>query len=575
LKRSKQTTAAGRGALELVEEAVHLMRAAPPAAVASYAAGTVPFLLGLLYFIGDMSHSANAPAHIAAAAGALALLFAWMKFWHALFTQQLRAKLRGEPPPPLLPKGALHVAVNQAIVQPSGLLLLPLALLAALPFGWVYAFYQNLSALDEPGLPARRLLGRAKAQAMLWPGGNHNALALLGLFSLLVFINVAGMVALLPGLLKMFTGVETAATLGGWRINTTFFAVSFALTWFCVDPLVKAYYVLRCFYGEALHSGVDLLGELRRFAPPMKAAALWLLFAAGAWLPLQLHSEDAAIPPAPPPAPAVPAGAPRAPLPAGPQAGIDPGELRQSIQDVLKRREYAWRMPREKMAAADKGWFENFMDSITHAVTSTFRAIKRMMRRFNQWLDDLFRRDSGPQEGAERDRGFGLSPHLLLYALAGAVLVALVVFLIRWRRNRPALEAAGTAAGALPDLRDDTVTADQLPESGWLAMARDLMASGDLRLALRALYLASLADLAQRELLTIARSKSNREYERELTRRAHPRAALRAAFGENLTLFEKVWYGEYETTRAGVDQFVGNLERMKDPAVPQPGGAHA
>jgi hypothetical protein len=283
---------------------------------------------------------------------------------------------------------------------------------------------------------------------------------------------------------------------------------------------------------------------------------------------MHLHGNDAVMPSTPSSAPARPSALPLA----APQAGIDPGELGQSIKDVLKRREYAWRLPREKKAAADKGWFENFMDSITGAVSATFRAIGRMIKRFNQWLDDLFRRDRDSREQDQPDRGFGVSPHLLLYALFGVVLVALIVLLIRWRRNRPAPILAGAAAGALPDLRDETVTADQLPESGWLAMARELMSRGDLRLALRALYLASLADLAQRELLAIARSKSNREYERELIRRAHPRRELRAAFGENITLFEKVWYGRHETTRENVDHFVGNLEKMKDNFVKQPSG---
>ena len=306
---------------------------------------------------------------------------------------------------------------------------------------------------------------------------------------------------------------------------------------------------------------------VRRYSAPPKTAALWLLFTAGALTPMHLRGNDAVTQSAPISAPARPSALPLA----APQAGINPGELGQSIRDVLKRREYAWRMPREQKAAADKGWFENFMDSITNAVSATFRAIGRMIKRFNQWLDDLFHKDRGAGESDSTDRGFGVSPHLLLYALFGVVLIALTVLLIRWRRKRPAPLLAGTAAGALPDLRDETVTADQLPESGWLAMARDLMGRGDLRLALRALYLASLADLAQRELLTIARSKSNREYERELTRRAHPRKELRSAFGENITLFEKVWYGRHETTRENVDHFVGNLEKMKG----EPGAAAA
>jgi hypothetical protein len=48
-------------------------------------------------------------------------------------------------------------------------------------------------------------------------------------------------------------------------LNTTFFATAFWLTYLCVDPIAKAVYVLRCFYGESLRSGEDLKAELRNF----------------------------------------------------------------------------------------------------------------------------------------------------------------------------------------------------------------------------------------------------------------------------------------------------------------------
>jgi hypothetical protein len=47
-------------------------------------------------------------------------------------------------------------------------------------------------------------------------------------------------------------------------LNTTFFATMFGLTYLCLDPLIKACYVLRCFYGTSLRSGEDLKAELRR-----------------------------------------------------------------------------------------------------------------------------------------------------------------------------------------------------------------------------------------------------------------------------------------------------------------------
>ena len=59
--------------------------------------------------------------------------------------------------------------------------------------------------------------------------------------------------------------------------NTTFFAVSVACAYLCVNPLTKAVYVLRCFYGESLSSGDDLRLGIRR-AAGIVAAMVALMF---------------------------------------------------------------------------------------------------------------------------------------------------------------------------------------------------------------------------------------------------------------------------------------------------------
>ena len=65
----------GKGALELIEEASHLLRAAPAAALAGYYLGSLPFVLGWLYFWADMSRDPDAPQHLTAATLNLTLLF--------------------------------------------------------------------------------------------------------------------------------------------------------------------------------------------------------------------------------------------------------------------------------------------------------------------------------------------------------------------------------------------------------------------------------------------------------------------------------------------------------------------
>ena len=93
-------------------------------------------------------------------------------------------------------------------------------------------------------------------------------------------------------------------------------------------------------------------------------------------------------------------------------------------------------------------------------------------------------------------------------------------------------------------------------------MAGEFAEKGDLRLAMRALYLATLAHLADREMITIEVYKSNREYERELKRRAHEHTELLSIFSSSLNFFERVWYGMYGIARLDFDNFAASHQRL-------------
>jgi hypothetical protein len=90
-----------------------------------------------------------------------------------------------------------------------------------------------------------------------------------------------------------------------------------------------------------------------------------------------------------------------------------------------------------------------------------------------------------------------------------------------------------------------------------------MLERGELRLALRAFYFATLAHLAAREMVTIARFKSNRDYETEVNRRARGLPELRAAFAANVSAFDRAWYGLYEVSSEGLAQFRSNLQRIR------------
>src|SRR5256885_16666020 len=127
MKRSGQKL--DKGAIELIEEAVHLLRRAPLAVLASYYAGGLPFVLASLYFWADMSRSPFAYQHLAGGALGLAALFVWMKLCHSIFARRLRSLMAGESLPALSLRRCRRIFISQTALQSRGVFAVPSSLL--------------------------------------------------------------------------------------------------------------------------------------------------------------------------------------------------------------------------------------------------------------------------------------------------------------------------------------------------------------------------------------------------------------------------------------------------------------
>jgi hypothetical protein len=400
--------------------------------------------------------------------------------------------------------GFFRTALNQTILQPSALFLLPLSLLIVLPFGWLYAYYQSVTAFGaEDGVAAKHVFQRAVRQAQLWPRQNHLLLGALFLFGLVVFLDVAIGLATVPSLLKMLFGIETAFTRSLWGfLNTTFVAAVGALTFLCLDPLVKAVYLLRCFYGESLHTGEDLRAELQQFVRGSGAAAMVLLMVIPGFQGLT----------------ETPSEIPNSEL-RTPNSEISPPDLDRSIEQVLGRREFNWRLPREKPEGenSDKGFFAAFMDGLIETLRSWAKAIGNAVKAVVRWIANvvdwlremIFGKRARAQESGSAGTDWIVALQGLIFFLLVVVACAVAILFYRtWRRRGARKEIASGAVAPVPDVADEEVIASQLPEDDWLRLARELMGQGELRLALRALYLAGLAHLAQREMIRVAKFES-------------------------------------------------------------------
>jgi hypothetical protein len=556
------------GAIQILEEGAQLLRRAPLAAWAAYYLGSVPLSLGFLYFWADMSRSSQAYETLPQEAFVLALLFVWMKTWQSVFAQALWAHLAQGVQAPWTPGRIFRTALTQATIQPWGFLLLPAAALLTLPFAWVYAFFQNVTVLGEG---ERGSMKEARREAWrlsgIWPRQNNVMILSISFFGFFVLMNLAVTLMAGPHFLKSFLGVETVFSRSPWSLlNTTYFAVVWVLAYLCLDPLVKAVYTLRCFYGQALSDGQDLKVDL-------KAAALAKTFLFLALLSLTTAPSFAQSSATHLRQSSLPLGSAGQAAPVSPdksetvswvgtsreKQGVNPGELDKSITEVLRSEEYQWHLPRVAPPPRDK---KSEPGLISQFLEGAFRLVGRILKKVGHWIvvalqwiaDHLKFHPSSDRQVKSSEWNFEWL-YLFLWALLAAAVCALALLVYRlWaRREKPVI--LGEAVLPRPDVADEKVTGVELSSDGWLQMAQDLMRQGDFRLALRAFYLASLASLARQKLLTLAKSKSTLDYERELRRRGHSLPELLPVFSESGLLFDRGWYGGGDVTREMVQSF--------------------
>jgi hypothetical protein len=299
---------------------------------------------------------------------------------------------------------------------------------------------------------------------------------------------------------------------------------------------VKVFYVLRCFYGESLGSGEDLQVELRRLRrTPVVVGIIALtiiLFPGSVRAAPPQHTQ------------------PRV---------IQAEELDRSIEDTMNEPQFRWRMPRDETAVsatAGNPALERWLHRVFHTIRNWWRS-------FTDWLDRLGRNRRMP-ESAQVSTG---------PASRTALEVCLIVFIIAlvamlgWKIRQYFADAPspGSTSPKSPsvDLTDENVRAEELPEDEWLHLARELVAQGELNLALRALFFAGMSHLAHRQVIVLARHKSNRDYQIELRRRAPGNRELQNAFAENRVAVERAWYGQHSVDAGMLERFQSNLARIQ------------
>ena len=512
-------------ALDLLEDAVQALRAAPLSTLVAHAAGSVPFVLGLLVFWNDMARPRTSDATCAVEALALALLLLWMNCWRAVFAGRLDRQLGGRPELPWTRRRLWRLIASQAFLGGTKPVAMALAAGMLLPLPWMAAFYRTTGALaDREDLELPQLMARARRTAGLEPWQCWGVLLLLSVLYLILLLNVLILLAVLPQLVRILTGYESVFSRGEMYYvgSSIFWLAGIALAWMVFDPFTQAVYGLRSFRLESRGTGEDLRAALRRVA----SIALMALVLAQA-LPAQ----------------------------------VTPANLDRSIRRTLQSPEYDWRLaPPAAKRASNVPWLVSATDRLAESVERGLRRVGNAIERFVKWLrEKLSMAPPTPGTGAPP----GAALHWSVYAAIAALLA--LAGLIAWRLRRAKSKPARTlaAGGVAVSLQDENLLADRLPEEQWIALAEDCARAGDYRAALRALYLANLAWLGQNHWIAIHPGKTNREYEVEVRRRAREFPEARALFAVNIASFERAWYGRHSVTAEDTHAFRQRLRQIK------------
>lgn len=518
LKSSKQRDP---GALEYIEEAVHVLRRAPVTLFLPYCIGTLPFLIAFLLFWNDMAYSGLARRTLPTAALSLTLLYLWMKCWQSVFTYHLHAFMSGTPAPGISFKQIKTLIQRQTFWHATAFIIMGPAILITIPLGRAVAFYQNITILDiRETTQSETFLERAIKQSKLWSGQATILVMLFFVFYLLVYMCWQTVIASIPLLGKILFGYESILGSSADSIfNSVTVPMALAFTVLSVDPIVKTTYFLRCYYGESRQNGEDLLVALHELRKRTgKAASILALIATLGTLffaPHPTHAQEDV-----------------------PLETVQPAsshELNDSIDRTLSKREYSWRFPRSDSSQWDLEeitWYTKLRDAMEDAV---------------EWFFDLFEFENEREEKEASDWDLQGALETVAYIALFCFIAIIAFFIVKVLRDRqsgPAYAEAAPVEEALPDLTDEEVTADSLSLSRWVLYAKELLAQGSYRLAMRAYFLAQLAHFSDQGLIKVHRFKSNRDYYRELARRSHSPENLLDIYNEEVQLFEGSWYGE-------------------------------
>jgi hypothetical protein len=300
--------------------------------------------------------------------------------------------------------------------------------------------------------------------------------------------------------------------------------------------------------GDLRHQLVDVDGQKLTVENP------WLRDGMNAWredgdkatLLRRLEAVERSMGSAGPAAAPRPAGQPQ---PSAAPAGVDT-DPKQALQKLLQEPEF--------QPLAERSELQDLMKGINLNQT------RNWWRSFWDWvMKTLFKppQPKTPEAPAWR----WPDATILVYVILGLLILFLLVLLVRWLMERPVKGdvAQAAVAGAAPPL-EASATENALDHSvdEWELFAQQWLQRGEVRQAIRALYLATLVHLHRERRIDYNRAFTNWVYVRHFRGEADQKGVLRTLTQK----FDEVWYGEKPVAEPSYREFEQGVRALGTPA---------
>src|ERR1700683_3115888 len=128
--------------IDLLEEAIHLLRRASAITYAYYILGVTPFALLFFQLLADASYHRYFAEHLGESVIRLSVGYCWMKGFQALAWRPFICSFSGGPLRRRGPLELLQLWSAQCAIQPWGILIKPMAFVVLVPSPFVDAFFQ-------------------------------------------------------------------------------------------------------------------------------------------------------------------------------------------------------------------------------------------------------------------------------------------------------------------------------------------------------------------------------------------------------------------------------------------------